>query len=166
MYSRGSNRNKLVYLAGPIDSACKVDSVEWRNRAAVIWARYGYAVFNPHLAYGGQIEKTLHAHAITKINYNAIDHCQLVMVRFTEEFTLGTIREIEYARARFIPVYLFTENRGLISKIAASISSYDCKVIEEPFMADAISQMHFMETNSINAVYGGEPASEESENGS
>lgn len=134
--------NKFVYLAGAIDSAVREGPSEWRNRASVILARYGYAAFNPFSAYGGNVEKSLHSYAIMNINRAALDNCQFVMARFSDEFTIGTIREIEYARTRLIPVYLYTENKMILEKLRRAISAYDCHVIEETLLGDAIALIH------------------------
>ena len=96
----------LVYLAGPIDAAPD-SGLNWREGVVDKLRARGYHTYSPAHAFflspAGDMMKV--ARQVDTINRLAIDQCDVVLAYLPRGYrTVGTPREIEYARAIGKPV--------------------------------------------------------------
>lgn len=97
----------LVYLAGPIDQVAREDARGWREQVAEVLGTLGLATFSPAHAFNGPGRTD--GPALRAINRAAITASEAVLVVWYKgEFAFETIREIEFARSREIPVFVYT----------------------------------------------------------
>lgn len=161
--------NRLVYLAGPIDNVDKEKAMDWRERTSNIFSQYGFGCFSPAHAFIN-VEKVVHAKTVKSINDHVIGSCQFIFVMLNDEMTIGTIREIEYGSMIGLPIYLHSPLKSVISKLNKSLMTFDCTILNEPLLGDAIRlvvdaetdrYLKFMNYGKMNAPV----ESEETENG-
>lgn len=157
------NRNRFVYLAGPIDQVTFHNAVSWRESAANVFSRHGFGCFSPAHAYKN-VERSTHGKAIQYINYAAIASSQLMFTNITEDMSIGTIREIEVATQWKVPVYLFTTNVGVRDKLTKSFMTVDCCILKSSLMGDAVDEI--IQYENVRALHVPMVESEENENGS
>lgn len=102
-------RVPLVYLAGPIDAVSKEEADDWRCDAAKRLASHGLVSFMPQRAFVLPVSPgTKAASAVRAANRAVIDRCAAMLAHVPEAtLCLGTIREVEYARAQEKAVIVF-----------------------------------------------------------
>lgn len=89
-----------VYLAGPIDHVTIEKAREWREEIAeefgtVLFFSPAHAYFNARVS---------SAEAVVNVNKHVIACCDGLLANLRDQFSLGTIREIEFARSLSKPV--------------------------------------------------------------
>jgi hypothetical protein len=95
------NRPASIYLAGPIDLAPPGLAEGWRTIAKNIFGHYSVATFDPNAAWGEGVQSSEVKAQIMAIDYFAILNCGMVMAYLPYDVpTLGTVREIEFARSQ------------------------------------------------------------------
>ncbi|KKK80771.1 hypothetical protein LCGC14_2820160 [marine sediment metagenome] len=99
----------MVYLSGPIDEISDKERTRgWRERAAHRLGFFGQTAFDPTRAFFNP--NMSNAAAVAEVNRCAIRFSVAMLVWLMEpETAFGTIREIEFARARQIPVVIINE---------------------------------------------------------
>lgn len=95
------NRPSTVYLAGPIDLAPPSMQTGWRTLAKEVFGQYNVATFDPNAAWvGGGINKQV-KETVMNVDKFAVWACEMVLAYLPHDIpTLGTIREIEFAKER------------------------------------------------------------------
>lgn len=96
-----NDRPASIYLAGPIDLAPPELATGWRTAAREIFGQYRIATFDPSAAWvGGTISQDT-KFAVMKTDFAAILACEMVLAYLPYDVpSLGTIREIEFARSQ------------------------------------------------------------------
>ena len=95
------NRPHSVYLCGPIDMANHEMRIKWRNVAKTVFAAYGVPTFDPSGAWHGGAENLEAKRAIMDIDYHAVYTTDMTLAHLPPDVpTIGSIREIEYARSQ------------------------------------------------------------------
>lgn len=109
---------KVVYLAGPIDAVSRPDAMGWRDQVAGLLSREDITSYNPCAAFvNGHLDT---AEAIDRVNRVAIQSCDAVIARFTDKApSVGTPREIEFARSLNKPVVVWADNEKFKRHLAA-----------------------------------------------
>lgn len=125
----------LVYLAGPIDGITTGEAANWRQQTGRTLAHYGVATFDPYGAYHLVLPASYDiAHAVGVINRFAIEQCQAVLVNLSGRGrSIGTLREIEFARAHNKRVIVVLPNG------TPSLEAHDLEVVDT--LADAIAAL-------------------------
>lgn len=132
----------VVYLAGPIDAVggnAHPEATVWRENATEGLMDMGYGVFNPATAYRFPHKPDAgNSKALSAINRQAIASCDAVLVYLPSYVTsVGTIREIEYARQKGKPVLIWTEDRQYAVKLKNYSETRDCHVFE--YVSEALA---------------------------
>jgi len=104
---------QMVYLAGPVDNADEKDGHAWRDISSdVLYRFYGIATYHPQAPWRGFAKKgeqwwILHAKWLDLVNRAAITGADALLVNLRKP-SLGTTREIEFAKSIGKPVFIFT----------------------------------------------------------
>lgn len=114
----------MVFLSGPIDDVDGREASSWRDTLSRMLLGNGIASFNPYLAFKLEIDQKFIADKVISINKAAIDQCDLLIANLNGPGrAFGTIREIEYARLKNIPVIIIGD--------VVSLSAHDCVVLKD-----------------------------------
>lgn len=105
------DRPNTVYLCGPIDMATEEQIDAWREAAVSFFERFGVTCFNPSAAWVGIHERNQAINeAVMTVDYLAILNCDMVLAYLPSNIlTLGSIREIEFARSHGKRVVVVTD---------------------------------------------------------
>lgn len=113
----------MVFLSGPIDDIDGREASSWRDTLSRMLLNNGMASYNPYSAFKLDINQQFISDKVININKAAIDQCDLVIANLAGNGrAFGTIREIEYARLKGIPVIIVGD--------VISLSAYDCVVFD------------------------------------
>lgn len=93
----------IVYLAGPIDAVTREEALGWRYEASRRLEAREIATFDPAAAFYGVALKD--GPAVRAINRVAVLQSTAVLANLLDRRGFGTVREIEFACERGIPVY-------------------------------------------------------------
>lgn len=97
----------IAYLAGPIDDVDKDSASWWVGSLRVTLATCGVNSYSPLTAITQTNMMRADAAKICAINRDAIRHCDFMIAYLAGKGRgFGTIREIEFARACGLPVYV------------------------------------------------------------
>lgn len=94
--------NRLVYLAGPVDLVTDDEASTWRGLVTEKLRAANVVAYWPNLAANGPYDVPVHlatSKALRVVHRAALDVCPVVLARFLPAMGLGTVREVEYARA-------------------------------------------------------------------
>lgn len=117
----GSLKPNFVYLAGPIDQVEEEVALGWRFAVGEELAANGIASFNPYLAFHGT--DRAHAERVRDINDTAILHSDVLLANLLPGPSLGTIREIEFAKHMDIDVVIIGK------RAEESLYTFDCDIV-------------------------------------
>lgn len=96
-----NDRPASVYLAGPIDLAPPGMANGWRSVAREVFGQYNVATFDPNAAWTGGTFNQETKFSVMRIDFAAILSCDMVFAYLPYDVpTLGTVREIEFARSK------------------------------------------------------------------
>lgn len=131
-----------IYAAGPIDDVSMEEAHGWRSALIEILPT-GVLVFNPAAAWLGASQAV--AEAVDYGNRCMILVCDGVLVNLAGAGrAFGTIREIEFARGRGIPVAVCTGNQPIVSWLAHDIE-------QRATMEDTLDQLMLMINEKRNS---------------
>lgn len=98
-----TSKAKLVYLAGPIDTAHLSEQWQrdhrytWREELGNILEEAGHTCYNPSRSFiNGQFGV---AKSIVNVHNSVIEECDVLIAYLVSGVTLGTAREIEFAKS-------------------------------------------------------------------
>ena len=117
---------KLCYLAGPVRSMEDLGA-GWRKDCGEALASLGISAFNPSSAFDRPIfvERAVAAQ-IEAVNRAAIDNSQAVIAMIDRRsLNIGTIREVEYARVKGLPVWVVSDE-----ELDGKISVFDLDIVK------------------------------------
>lgn len=99
----------LIFLGGPIDGVSVYGSSNWRAIMGRELADRGYTCYDPTRLWHGSHKGTVSA------NRSVLRNCDLLLIflKNPEIFTVGTWREVEFAKCHGIPVLLATAGFNL-----------------------------------------------------
>lgn len=129
---------RSVYLAGPIDKVAWSVATQWRQTATELLNAQDIMTYDPTAPYRGTtISLKESADYIRKVNRSALANADAVLAYLPADTQMiGTIREIEYAKARGKFVVAYSDYPDSIEK---SLESYDIPLYDH--LSDAVVRL-------------------------
>lgn len=130
-------KKKLVFIAGPYTHPDPVLNTRRAVEVAEVVEEMGGTPFIPHLTLAWNLVSFASVDRWYERDLEVLDHCE-ILVRFSG-MSDGADNEVEYARKRGIPVFLWESDQAELRVVLrSSTEPPPVSLVSDPMMMDAL----------------------------